>query len=263
MDRVENAALTIAGLLMLVFFAALVYSATGLNISIPTCVTGVAPFKKGKIIDKGNNHYEVHVVAKMWAFDPPEVRLPPGADVDLYLSALDVTHGLYIEHTNVNLMAVPGSVNAARIHFDREGEYGMICHEYCGLGHQNMMGRIVIAKGTKVPMPEEVRLHELMEGRAGHEILESAGRELFESKGCTGCHSIDGSAGVGPTMKGLFGRETELTDGQTMKANEAYVEESIRHPNAQIVKGFQPVMPEVPLTDAEVKDLMAYIKTLS
>ena len=119
MDRAEGTALVIAGVLMAVFFAALVYAAAGLNISLPTCVTDVAPFKQGKIIDKGNNHYEVHMVAKMWAFDPAVVRLPPGADVDVYLSALDVTHGMYIEHTNVNLMAVPGSVNAARVRFDK------------------------------------------------------------------------------------------------------------------------------------------------
>jgi len=69
MDRAENTAFLLAALLMTVFFAALVYSATGLNISLPTCVTDVAPFKQGKIIDKGNGHYEVQMVAKMWAFD--------------------------------------------------------------------------------------------------------------------------------------------------------------------------------------------------
>ena len=258
MDRAENTALVIAGFLMTVFFAALVYSATGLNISLPTCVTDVAPFAQGQIIDKGNNHYEVHMVARMWAFDPPEVRLPPGSDVDLYLSALDVTHGMYIEHTNVNLMAVPGSVNAARVRFDREGEYNLICHEYCGLGHQNMMGKIVIAKGAAVPAPPAAQ-----PVVAGQMSAAQRGQKLFETKACVACHTIDGSPGVGPTMKGLYGHESEMEDGSRILSDEAHVAEEIREPGKHVVKGFQPVMPELPLTDNEVNELVQYLKTLS
>ncbi len=262
MDRVERFAIVGAGLLMTVFFAALVYSAAGLRISLPSCVTDVAPFKAGKIIDKGNNHYEVHMVARMWAFDPPEVRLPPGADVDLYLSALDVTHGLYIEHTNVNLMAIPGSVNAARVRFDNEGEYGVICHEYCGVAHQSMMGKFVIAKGAAVP-PAAPPAAAAPAGAAGQTAPAQLGKALFESKGCVACHTVDGSASVGPTMKGLYKHETEMDDGSRIMSDEAHIAEEIRQPNKHVVKGFPPVMPEVPLTDAEVNELVEYIKTLS
>jgi cytochrome c oxidase subunit 2 len=256
MDRAERTALVLAGVLMAVFFAALVYSAAGLNISVPTCVTDVAPFTQGGVIDKGNNHFEVHMVAKMWAFDPPEVRLPPGADVDFYLSALDVTHGMYIEHTNVNLMAVPGSVNAARARFDNEGVYSVICHEYCGTGHQNMMGKIIIAKGTIVPPPPPP-------APAGATGTAQLGKRLFETKGCAGCHTIDGSAGVGPTLKGLYGHETEMEDGGLIKQDDAHIAEEIRQPGKHVVKGFPPVMPQLPLTDAEVGALVAFLKTLS
>jgi cytochrome c oxidase subunit 2 len=238
------------------FFGALVYSAAGLDISLPTCVTAVTPFKKGQVIDKGDNHYEVHMVAKMWAFDPPEVRLPPGADVDLYLSARDVIHGMYIEHTNVNLMGVPGTVNAARVRFDHEGEYPVICHEYCGVGHQNMMGKFVIARGA-MPTPTATR------GGTAPGSAAALGKELFETRGCDACHSVDGSEGVGPTMKGLYGHEVQMEDGSSEPADEAHLEEEIRDPSKRIVKGFQPLMPELPLTDEEVKALIAFIKTLS
>jgi cytochrome c oxidase subunit II len=257
MDRAENTALIGSGLLMAAFFAALLYSAIGLHISVPTCVTDVAPFTHGTVIDKGNNHYEVHMVAKMWAFDPAEVRLPPGADVDLYLSALDVTHGLYIEHTNVNLMAVPGSVNAARVRFEQEGEYDVICHEYCGVGHQNMMGKIVIAEGAAAAAaaPQPVAAAALTPAQLG--------KDLFDNNGCGACHTVDGSVGVGPTVKGIFGRAVQLTDGRTTTADEAYLERAIHDPNTELVQGFQPVMPQMPFTDAEMKDLVAYLKTLS
>ena len=249
MDRIERAALWGSGLLMAAFFVLLVYAASSRDLDVPTCVTDVPPFTQGKVIDKGNNRYEVHMVAKMWAFDPPEVRLPPGAEVDLYLSALDVTHGAYIEHTNVNLMAVPGAVNGARLRFDAEGDYRVICHEYCGTGHHYMMGKFVVTSApAEVPAEEPGTV--------------SLGRELFDAKGCLACHSIDGSPSVGPTVQAIAGRTVTLEDGTTTVADAAYLERALRDPNAEIVKGFPPVMPEQPLTDEEVGALVAYMQAL-
>ena len=63
-------------------------------------------------------------------------------------------------------------------------------------------------------------------------------------------------------MKGIFGRTVELADGSTKVANEQYLEEAIREPGEEIVKGFPPAMPEQPLTAAEVHALVAYLETL-
>jgi cytochrome c oxidase subunit 2 len=256
MDVAERAAIALAGLVMLLFFGALVYATTGLGITVPTCVTDVAPFREGQVIDKGAGLYEVHMVARMWAFDPPEVRLPPGAVVDLYLSALDVTHGLYIERTNVNLMAVPGAVNAARVRFDAEGEYPVICHEYCGVGHQAMMGRFVIAKGTAPGAAPAARAGEAASAA-------ERGRALFEQNGCGACHTVDGSASVGPTLKGVYGHEIALEGGGSIPGDEAHLADEIRNPSAHVAKGFPAIMPELPLTDDEVQAIVAYLRTLS
>jgi cytochrome c oxidase subunit 2 len=247
-DRNERVVLIGSAVLMTTFFAALVYAATQWRLSIPTCVSDVAPFTKGQVIDKGNHQYEVHMVAKMWAFDPPEVRLPPGAEVDLYLSALDVTHGLYIERTNVNLMAVPGAVNAAHFRLDKEGEYAAICHEYCGAGHHLMMGKFVVSSAAVA--------------QAAAATGATLGQQLFEQKGCAACHSLDGSASVGPTMKGIFGRTVALADGSTKVADAHYLEEAIREPGKEIVGGFPPAMPEQPFSDAELQALVAYLETV-
>jgi cytochrome c oxidase subunit 2 len=165
---------------------------------------------------------------------------------------------MYIEHTGVNLMAVPGAVNAARVRFDDEGEYSVICHEYCGLGHQNMMGKFVIVSGAAVPPPAPAA-----EGGVAPGSAAELGEMLFETKGCDACHTVDGSPGLGPTMKGLYGNETQMEDGSKEIADEAHLAEEIREPNEHIVEGFDPIMPELPLTEDEVKALIAYIKTLS
>lgn len=78
---------------------------------------------------------------------------------------------------------------------------------------------------------------------------------------CATCHSVDGSAKIGPTIKGIWGHSVELQDGTTVTVDEAYVVESIRNPMAKVVKGFAPAMPPFPqLTDDDIAAVIAYIK---
>ena len=69
--------------------------------------------------------------------------------------------------------------------------------------------------------------------------LVARGEELWSSTGCAGCHSLDGSAGVGPTMKGLPGSTVTLDDGSTVTADDAYLERAIVDPDAQVPEGFK------------------------
>ena len=89
------------------------------------------------------------------------------------------------------------------------------------------------------------------------------GQELAKSNGCVNCHSTDGTARVGPTWKDLWGRSVTLVDGTTVVADDAYIAESIRSPQAQRVKGFTAAMPALSLDDADVDALVAYIRSLS
>jgi cytochrome c oxidase subunit 2 len=90
------------------------------------------------------------------------------------------------------------------------------------------------------------------------------GKKLAETLGCLGCHSTDGSVMVGPTFKGLFGRQVELADGGKVVADEAYVRESIARPGAKIVKGFPNIMPkyEGKIAEEDLSAIVVYIKTL-
>jgi cytochrome c2 len=69
--------------------------------------------------------------------------------------------------------------------------------------------------------------------------LAARGEELFAADGCAGCHSLDGTAGAGPTVKGLAGRRVELDDGSTTTADDAYLKKAITDPDTEIVKGYQ------------------------
>ncbi len=88
------------------------------------------------------------------------------------------------------------------------------------------------------------------------------GQQVAKDKGCVSCHTSDGSRSEGPTWKTLYGHTVTLSDGTTVQADEAYLTNAIRQPNAQIVSGFQPGMPTTTLTDDELAALIAYIKAL-
>jgi cytochrome c oxidase subunit II len=68
--------------------------------------------------------------------------------------------------------------------------------------------------------------------------LVARGKTLYSADGCIACHSLDGSAGAGPTLKGAGGRSVELADGTTVTAEDAYLQKSITDPDADIVKGY-------------------------
>ena len=89
----------------------------------------------------------------------------------------------------------------------------------------------------------------------------SPGEKVFATKGCNGCHTVDGTPKLGPTFKGVYGR-TEQTDKGPITVDDAYIAESVATPTAKVVTGFPPVMPPIPLTDQELKDLIDYLKTL-
>jgi len=99
---------------------------------------------------------------------------------------------------------------------------------------------------------------------AGGEDLAATGQELAASNGCTACHSMDGTAILGPTWQGLYGSEVPLADGSTVTADDAYIAESIRDPSAQIHEGFQDLMPKTfgDWSDEQVNAIIAYIQTL-
>lgn len=93
----------------------------------------------------------------------------------------------------------------------------------------------------------------------------SAGAELIEDRQCSSCHTSDGTEGLGPTFKGLYGSHRTMADGTQVTVDEKYMIDSIRNPDKQIVKGYDPGSmppPEVPLTDQEINEIISYIKSL-
>jgi len=224
------------------------------HVGLPTCLTDIKPFQKGEVITHSPTHYEIHYVAKMWKFEPEDVTVPAGSTVDIYLSAADVTHGLILLGTNLNLMAVPGVVNYARVKFDKPRLYQLLCHEFCGTGHDRMAAALhVVDMATFTARPSPVPAAEST----------SPGYKLLDENTCLACHSTDGQPGIGPTFKGLYGQTQTLKDGSNVTIDDMFIREKIRHPKSKTIVGtFEQEMPETDLPDEQIDQIIEYMKSL-
>jgi cytochrome c oxidase subunit 2 len=90
------------------------------------------------------------------------------------------------------------------------------------------------------------------------------GEDIATRVGCMNCHSIDGRMHIGPTWAGMFGSARPLTRGTSVTADETYLTRSIMDPQADIVAGFDPVMPSYQglIGGGEISAIVEFIKTL-
>ena len=112
----------------------------------PSRVTVDPPFAKPAVIERAPGRYDAYVRVQIWAFVPSEIKIPAGSTVTFYLASPDVQHGFLIERTNINVMVIPGHVSKITARFDEPGEYRFLCHEYCGVGHHLMFGKVVVER---------------------------------------------------------------------------------------------------------------------
>lgn len=92
------------------------------------------------------------------------------------------------------------------------------------------------------------------------------GEVLAAQVGCLACHTVDGTPATGPTWRGLAGSSRPLETGEMVVADDDYLFEAIVDPEATVVQGFDPVMPDdysERLSGEEINDLVEYIKSLS
>lgn len=218
-----------------------------------------------------HNSLEVNVVAKqwLWEFQYPdgkrltnELVVPLGRPVKLIMTSQDVIHSFYVPNFRVKQDVLPKTYTSLWFEATELGEHRVFCAEYCGTAHSGMLAVV------KVVSPEDFEAWQLnygLKGSAGETLsLAEAGKAAFSKYGCQACHSVDGSKGLGPSQKGVFGLQERLEDGSTVMVDENYIRESLMEPTKKVVKGYQPVMPtfQGQLSDADINALIGYIKSL-
>src|SRR5215469_12937836 len=170
---------------------------------------------------------QIYVVGKQWMWklqhmegqrEINELHIPINRPVKLTMTSEDVIHSFFVPDFRTKQDLVPGRYSTTWFTATKPGKYHLFCAEYCGTKHSGMIGWVYAME------PQEYQ-DWLSGGRAMGSLAES-GEKLFQSLACANCHHPDGS-GRCPTLVGLYGKNVQLSGGQSVKADEAYIRESI------------------------------------
>jgi cytochrome c oxidase subunit 2 len=208
---------------------------------------------------------EIYVVGKQWmwkaqhqdgAREINELHVPVGRPVKLIMGSEDVIHSFFLPSFRVKADVVPGRYNTLWFTATKAGRYHIFCTQYCGTKHSAMIGWVTAM--------EPADYQAWLSGGSSGGTMADAGAKLFQDLACSTCH-LDNGQGRGPVLKGVFGKQVVLANGQTVTADDAYVRESILNPQAKVVAGFQPIMPTFQglVSEEQLLQLIAYVKSLS
>lgn len=248
------------------------WTAIPLVIVIALGIIGADNLRQVRTVDPQAAQIKVIAFQWGWRFEYPqgfsstELYLPVGRQTVLKMESLDVLHSFWVPEFRLKQDIIPGRDTEYRVNPILIGSYKVRCAELCGTSHAYMESPVKVVSqadydkwvADKAAVAQAEALASAGKPDAGR------GQKLYQESGCKTCHSLDGSKGIGPTWKGLFGSQVELADGTSLTADEAYLTESIKLPGAKTVAGFSAnAMPSFSyLTDGQLADLVEFIKTL-
>nr|WP_320134151.1 cytochrome c oxidase subunit II [uncultured Holophaga sp.] len=192
-----------------------------------------------------------------------------GKPTKVEIRSVDVVHGFFIPAFRLKMDAVPGHTNETWFEPTRLGSYDVECTVICGVSHSVMLSKVMVVNedefkawyfgGENAPEPGR----EGLVRKTTAPPPELPGIQVMRTYECLSCHSTDGAPMVGPTFKGLYGKEEEILDGASYRkvtVDEAHLGRAIRDPQRRPVKGYPPSMPAFNLSDQEMTDVVEAIK---
>jgi len=212
---------------------------------------------------------EIVATGKMWSwvFEYPGQKqadtlvVPINKPVKVNLISRDVLHGFFVPAFRIKEDVVPGQTNYSWFISGQLGEYDLFCSAYCGVNHSYMSAIVKV-----VPQKEFDRWYAALPVKKKED--DNLGLKVIDKNGCTACHTLDGKSSVGPTFKGLYGSQREVSEGGNTKnitVDSEYIVSSIYDPNKDIVSGFPPgVMKSYKgiIKEEDIKLIEEYLKSL-
>ncbi len=251
---------------------------------------GFQGYMRGVVAPVDSLEIRVRAMQWNWEFEYPngtvvmnDLMVPVNRPVKLIMSSSDVLHSFFVPEFRVKRDVVPGMYTSLwfeATHETADGEpLTVFCTEYCGApvgigdgtveggrnsNHSTMLATLNVVSSERFeaflregpPPPQEC------EGTPNPAAC--WGEKLYVANGCRACHSTQpGVNAPAPSWATLWGAERRFTDGTSMTADENYIMQSIREPQAHIVEGYAGVnMPPFRLADRQIDAIIAYMRSL-
>jgi cytochrome c oxidase subunit 2 len=90
------------------------------------------------------NERVIRITAKKFNYTPGEVKLKKGVPVILEFRSEDILMGFNLPDFNVRADIVPGKITRVRLTPDKTGSFVFLCDIFCGAGHEEMNGRLIV-----------------------------------------------------------------------------------------------------------------------
>jgi cytochrome c oxidase subunit 2 len=190
-----------------------------------------------------------------------ELHIPAGVPVYLKLQSRDVIHSFWAPKLNGKRDVVPGRVHNWKLQADHPGVYSGQCAEFCGTSHAFMRLKVVAHDADSWQQWLETMQEPVEKPTSG---LAAEGYDLFQQKGCAGCHQIDGlyeevapESPSAPNLTKLFTRDCFagcIYDRTDRNELEAWLRNPQRKAGSLMVIG--------QLNEDEIDRLYAFLETL-
>ncbi|MBV9580789.1 MAG: cytochrome c oxidase subunit II [Chloroflexi bacterium] len=186
-----------------------------------------------------------------------ELHVPVGQTVNLVLQSDDVIHSFWVPALGGKRDAFPGHTNYIWFKADSVGEFPGQCYQLCGYSHGNMREFAIIQSQADF---QAWLTAQQAPAVTPTDPTAAEGAQLFQTRGCSACHTINGTpanGNVGPNLTHVASRG--VIAGSILENNATNLRRWLSDPPA--VKPGS-IMPNLGLNDHELDVLVAYLQSL-
>src|SRR5215471_12368503 len=121
---------------------------------------------------------EIKVTARRFEFSPKTITVSKGEKVSLVITSEDVDHGFAIKELGIDQEIKAKQTKVIEFTPDKEGRFQFTCSVFCGDGHDEMIGELVVT-GTPTPVEAASQMKVTFDPASpGVVIVESAGERV-------------------------------------------------------------------------------------
>jgi len=90
------------------------------------------------------NIVQIDMTAKKFEFNPSTISVNKGDKVKIKLTSTDVAHGFAIPDYGISKKVDVEKTETIEFIADKSGEFTFFCNVFCGSGHKEMKGKLIV-----------------------------------------------------------------------------------------------------------------------